>query len=108
ANDANRNGLNWSPTATFTRRLPTPMFFPGNPTSGSGLPVLQWAPLEGAIAYDIHADNGDGSTSDATTRSTAFAPTEIWGTGVAHYKIRGVFPSLNSADIRGPYTALQA
>jgi hypothetical protein len=106
-NDANSNGLNWSPTATFTRRLPIPTFLPGNPLAGSGLPVLQWAPLESAVGYDIHADNGDGSTSDATTRSTAFAPTEIWGTGVAHYKIRGVFPSLNGDDARGPYTDLQ-
>jgi hypothetical protein len=106
-NDANNNGLNWSDTLTFTRRLPTPTFLPDNPLAGSGLPVIQWSPVDGAIGYDVHGDNGDGSTSEATTRSTAFAPTEIWGTGVAHYKIRGVFPSLNSDDARGPYTELQ-
>jgi hypothetical protein len=106
-NDANGNGLNWSAIGTFTRRLPVPSFLPGNPLSGTGLPVLEWAPVEGAIGYDIHSDNGDGSTSDGTTRSTAFAPTEIWGTGVAHYKIRAVFPSSNSGDVRGPYTGLQ-
>jgi hypothetical protein len=106
-NDVNNNGLNWSAVGTFTRRLPVPSYLPGNPTAGSGLPVLSWAPVDGAIAYDIHSDNGDGSSSDGTTRSTTFSPREIWGTGVLHYKIRAVFPSSNGGDVRGPYTALQ-
>jgi hypothetical protein len=106
-NDANGNGLNWSPTGTFTRRLPTPSFLPGNPTSGTGLPVLSWAPVNGATGYDIHADNGDGTASDGSTRSTVFSTKEIWGTGLFHYKVRAVFPSSSGVDAKGPYTSLQ-
>jgi hypothetical protein len=106
-NDVNNNGLNWSPTGTFTRRLPIPSYLPDNPTSGSGVPVLSWAPVQGAIGYDIHADNGDGTTSDGSTRSTIFSSKEIWGTGLFHYKIRAVFPSSDGGDATGPYTDLQ-
>lgn len=106
-NDANGNGLNWSATGTFTRRLPVPSFLAGNPTSGSGLPVLMWAPVDGAVGYDIHSDNGDGTSSDGTTVSSAFAPKEIWGTGVLHYKVRARFPSSGGGSVAGPYTALQ-
>jgi hypothetical protein len=106
-NDVNKNGLNWSPTGTFTRRLPTPSFLPGNPTSGKGLPVFSWAPVVGAIGYDIHADNGNGTTSDGSTRSTIFSSKEIWGTGLFHYRIRAVFPSSGGGDVSGPYTDLQ-
>jgi hypothetical protein len=106
-NDVNGNGLNWSSVGTFTRRLPLPSFLPGNPTAGSGLPVLSWSPVAGAIGYDIHSDNGDGTSSDGTTRSPTFTPREIWGTGVLHYKVRAAFPSSNGGDVRGPYTDLQ-
>lgn len=106
-NDANRNGLNWSATGTFTRRLPVPVFAADNPRSGSGLPVISWAPVDGAIAYEMHSDNGDGTASDSKTESTAFSPSEIWGTGVLHYKVRAVFPSSAGGDTRGPYTDLE-
>jgi hypothetical protein len=110
ANDANfhREGLNWAPVQTFTRTLPKPQPASGNPTGGAALPALSWTPVSGAIAYDVHVDEANGGTKDFTVDSTAFTPTEWFGTGKWLWKVRPEFPSGNYQTVPGGYFGAQA
>jgi hypothetical protein len=92
ANDENRTGLTWSATSMFRRRLPVPAVG-DNPQSGETVPVLSWSPVEGAVSYDMHVEQADGTKRDFTMRSTAFTPVIFYGTGVWHWQVRASFRS---------------
>lgn len=100
--DARGVQLNWSSTGTFRRRLPTPGER-ANPAGGEVIPVLSWAPVDGAVAYDFHVDQADGTSKDFTVVSPAFSPTLWYGTGVWRWKVRARFPSLSGSAVTGPY-----
>jgi hypothetical protein len=110
ANDANRSneGLNWSAVQTFRRTLPVPSPAAGNPTGGlEAIPVLSWTPLTGAIAYEVHVEQPDGTTKDFTFDSTSFTPTEWYGTGIWRWQVRAAFPANGSSSVHGGYFAPQ-
>jgi hypothetical protein len=90
ANDENKVGLTWSATGTFRRRLPTPAVSQ-NPFGGEEIPVLSWEPVEGAVSYDMHVEQVDGTKRDFNMRSTAFTPVIFYGTGVWHWQVRANF-----------------
>jgi hypothetical protein len=92
-NDWTGQGLNWSPVRIFTRRLAAPTPAAGNPTSGELEPVLSWSLVPGAIAYNVHIEEGNGQSQDATVDSTAFAPTTHTGIGAVHWQVRALFPT---------------
>jgi len=79
ANDDAKTGLTWSSTSTFRRRLPAPDIAPGNPGGGTTIPVLSWNPVSGAVSYDMHVDQADGTTKDFSMSSTSFTPTLFYG-----------------------------
>ena len=106
-NDWTAQGLNWSPVRTFTRRLPAATPSAGNPAAGELEPVLSWSLVPGAIAYDIHIDEGNGLSQDATVNSTSFAPTTHYGLGTIHWQVRPLFPTLYST-VGGGFFAPQA
>jgi len=106
ANDWNGVQLNWSATGTFRRRLAIPVLSPDNPLGGGTIPVLTWAPIEGATSYDFHADQADGTGKDFNVRGTALTPTTFYGTGVWHWKVRARFAQASSGDTAGAYSGL--
>ena len=95
-------GLNWSATGSFVRRLPVPQPDAGNPQGGETIPVLAWTPVQGAVSYEMHVDQSDGTTRDFTLRSSAFTPVTFYGTGVWHYQVRANFRS-GSQTVSGGY-----
>lgn len=95
--------LKWSQPGSFRRRLPVPAVPAGNPTGGEGIPVLTWQPVQGAIAYDVHVDQSDGTRKDFTTKATAFTPAVFYGTGVWRWQVRAVFPGRLS-EAQGAYS----
>jgi hypothetical protein len=105
ANDENLVGLTWSPTGTFTRRLPTPVVG-ANATAGEDIPVLSWSPVEGAVSYDMHVEQADGTKRDFNMRSTAFTPVIFYGTGVWHWQVRANFRA-GFRTVSGGYFAAQ-
>ena len=109
ANDTNsRNeGLNWSPVQIFRRTLPVPVPSPGIATSGQGIPVRSWSPVLGAIGYEVHVEQPDGTTKDFTVDSTAFTPTLYYGTGIWRWQVRALFPAGGFGSVTGPYSAPQ-
>jgi hypothetical protein len=108
ANDDEGTGVTWSSTGAFRRRLPAPALAPGNPGGGTSIPVLTWAPVPGAVSYDMHVDQADGTTRDFTMRSTAFTPTIFYGTGVWRWKVRANFPSGRTGSVSGGYFPAQS
>jgi hypothetical protein len=100
--DGSANGLTWSPTRTFRRRLSMPVTDPGNPTGGSTIPVLSWLPVQGASGYQLHVEQPDGTRKDFSTQAAAFTPVTHYGTGVWRWQVRAVFPG----NATGPYTGL--
>jgi hypothetical protein len=107
ANDWTGQGLNWSPVQTFTRRLPGSSPTPGNPTAGDGISVVAWNGVPGAVAYDVHIEQGDGTTNDYTVDSTAFAPTDRRGIGTVRWQVRPLFPTNTFGTVGGPFFAAQ-
>jgi hypothetical protein len=107
ANDWTGQGLNWSAVQTFTRHLPGSAPLAGNPLGGDGLPVESWAGVSGAIAYDIHIDQGDGTSTDVTVDSTSFAATSRHGIGTISWQVRPLFPSTTLGTIGGPFFSPQ-
>jgi hypothetical protein len=62
-----------------------------NPDGGEAIPTLSWSPVEGAVSYDMHVEQVDGTKRDFTMRSTAFTPIIFYGTGVWHWQVRANF-----------------
>jgi hypothetical protein len=108
ANNANGVGLNWSPVQTFRKTLPVPSPAAGNPSGGQGIPALSWNPVAGAIAYDVHIDQADGTTKEFTLNSTSFAPTVWYGTGIWRWEVRAQFPTHSGPVVHGGFFAPQS
>jgi hypothetical protein len=104
ADDESRVGLAWSSVQTFRRELPSPRPAPDNPLSGRTIPLLRWSSVPGAVSYDLHIDQPDGTGKDFNLRSAAFTPTRHFGTGVWRWKVRANFPKLPYGDTPGPYS----
>lgn len=105
AEDANKIQLRWSEVRSFRRTLPTPVTALDNPIGGETIPVLSWLPVEGAVSYDLHVDQADGTSKDFTLASTRFTPTTFYGSGIWRWKVRANFPTLSSKEVGGPYSA---
>jgi hypothetical protein len=101
-NDENLVGLAAS-VGTFRHDLPVPTPAPGNPTAGSTIPELRWSPVQGAVSYDLHVDQPDGTRKDFTLRSTSFTPIEHYGTGIWRWKVRANFPTTGTQTVSGGY-----
>ena len=98
ADDENLIGLTWSSSGTFQRRLPSPVPSAANPALGESIPLWTWAPLTGAVSYDVAVDEPDGDHSEFTDfRSAAFTAVKMTGTGVWGWRVRAVFPKPLSA-----------
>jgi hypothetical protein len=93
ANDELGTGLTWSPTERFRRTLLQPVASPGNPAGGETIPVLSWSYVQGAVSYDMHVEQVDGTKRDFNMRSTAFTPVAFYGTGVWRWQVRANFPA---------------
>jgi hypothetical protein len=110
ANDVNDTHLRWSEehpvTGTFRRTLDTPVPADDNPAGGQLIPTLSWEPVEGAISYDLHVDQADGTTRDFTLKSTSFTPTVFYGTGIWRWRVRANFAA-SGGTVSGPYFAPQ-
>jgi hypothetical protein len=107
ANDWNGQGLNWSPTQTFVRRLPIP-----SPTlaatGGSDIPPLSWTPVQGAISYDMHVEEPNGATKDFNFESPSATIAKYYGTGIWRWQVRAEFPTgLGGGKVAGGYSAPQ-
>jgi hypothetical protein len=94
--------LNWSDTRWFRRTLPVPAIAE-SPGGGENIPVLAWHPVQGAVSYDMHVDQADGTQRDFNMRSTRFTPTLFYGTGIWRWKVRANFPG----NVHGGYSAPQ-
>lgn len=106
AADERRVGLTWSRTGTFRRRLPTPVPSADTPTEGGAIPLLRWSPVQGAVSYDLHVEQADGTRKDFTVRSPAFTPTTFYGTGVWRWQVRASFPA-RGGTASGAYSPLR-
>ncbi len=97
--------LSWSETRSFQRKLPAPVWDVGLPTAGATTPTFTWAPVTGAISYDIAADLPDGSHQQFDERSAA-AMTYVffYGTGVFGQRVRANFPSTNGNPTHSPWS----
>jgi len=104
-NDWNGQGLNWSATRTFIRRLPAPTLAAHGPTTIFGPEPIAWSPVQGAVAYEVHVEQGDGRSNYYTFESPAASVTEYYGTGIAHYQVRAEFPSGVSSKVGGAESA---
>jgi hypothetical protein len=108
ADDEDLIGLNWSVASSFTLAHGAPLPLSSNPTSGEAIPVLAWTPVAGAVGYDLHLDQADGTTKDFTgLRSTSVVFNTWYGTGIWHWSVRAVFPKSGTTTTPGPYSASQ-
>jgi hypothetical protein len=106
ADDENLVGLAWSAYGTFQKTLPTPQLSPDNPAGGDFIPTWSWAPVPGAVAYDVSADLPDGTHRDLNgLRTAALTPVLMYGTGVFSWRVRAEFPKGAFGTTPGPYTA---
>jgi hypothetical protein len=106
ANDETKRSLRWSDAGRFQHGLRIPVPSADNPVGGDGIPVLSWAPVEGASSYDLHVEQADGTRRNFTTHSTAFAPVAFYGSGIWHWQVRASFRS-GGAGVSGGYSKLQ-
>jgi hypothetical protein len=111
ATDYSGNGLAWA-NGQFSRTLaaPLPAAASGNvnPPALDGIPTWSWAPVPGAVAYDVHVDYPSGSSQDSTGLR---ASTNSWGKfdgpGVWKWKVRAEFSKGGSGSLPGPWSNTQ-
>jgi large repetitive protein len=108
ANDWIGQGLNWSPTQTFVRRLPVPSLDPLGPTTVLGIPPITWSSVQGAIAYNVHIEQPTGKSTDSVIESPSATVSTYYGTGIAHYQVRAEFPTSVGGKVAGPYSPRQS
>jgi protein-S-isoprenylcysteine O-methyltransferase Ste14 len=106
ANDWNGQGLNWSATRTFVRRLPVPSPTPKSATN-EGIPPFSWTPVQDAISYDVHVEQADGTTKDFNFESPAFTVAKYYGIGIFRLQVRAEFPTASGGKVAGGYSSLQ-
>ena len=103
--DDERTPLTWSDVRTFKRKLPTAAWDLGLPTSGATTPVLTWAPITGAVSYDLDTDKPDGTHKLwSDLRSAALTYTTFYGTGVFGQRVRANFPSSSGGTTHSPWS----
>lgn len=109
ANDTNRHaeGLDWSAVQTFQRTLPSPTPSSTNSTGGEAIPALSWTPVQGATAYQIHAEQPNGTTKEFTSSSPVFTIEEWDGPGIWRWQARAEFPAGGSQTVTSRYFAPQ-
>lgn len=107
ANDWNGQGLNWSPTETFVRRLPRPIPTSNLASGGLATTPLTWTAVEGAVSYDVRIDQGDGNVRESSVQAPSGSSTEWYGTGFAYWQVRAEFPTGLGGKTPGPFSALQ-
>jgi protein-S-isoprenylcysteine O-methyltransferase Ste14 len=100
-------GLTWSAVGKFQRRLPAPSLSPTNPVEGQGIPLFTWSPVDGAVSYDMHIEQANGTKLDFTFRATAFTPIAFYGVGIWHWQVRANFKGAVRTVSSG-YTPLAA
>ena len=98
-------GLDWSETGAFSRQLAIPAPGADNPTGGEAIPALTWSPASGAVSYDVHVEQADGTKRDFNLRTSAFTPTAFYGVGVWRWQVRANFRS-GTANVPGGYSPL--
>jgi hypothetical protein len=113
ADDENGIGLTWSPrppaTMTIQKQLPLPQLSGDNPLGGDFIPTWSWAPVAGAVAYDVSADLPNGTHRDVLgLRMPVLTPAQMYGTGIFSWRVRAEFPKSPSGMTPGPYTAARA
>lgn len=101
-------GLGWSARGVFHRDLR----IPANPRSdlgpdGQTVPTFSWDATPGAVSYDVHFEQADGTKRDFTVRSTAFTPTAYYGTGVWRWQVRANYQS-GFVTVSSGYTPMQS
>jgi hypothetical protein len=99
ANDWNGQGLNWSDTGTFVRRLVAPTFLALDNPVTELLPTLRWTPVEGAVSYTVHVEDTAGADKDFNVTSPIMTPTKVTGTGIMHLSTRANFPTSSSNTV---------
>lgn len=104
ANDWTGQGLNWSATQTFVRTLPSPVPSPNNATGGEPIPALTWSSVQGAVGYEVHVEQADGTKKDFTLSASAFTPTSWYGVGVWRWQVRALFPTASGAAVSSGYS----
>jgi hypothetical protein len=106
--DGDGVALPWTPTQTFHRHLPVPALLSTNPTAGEAIPALGWAPVQGAVSYDVHLEQADGTHKDWNFHTSTFTPNEWYGTGVWRWQVRANFPESASSAYSpmAPFTRL--
>lgn len=110
ADDENAIGLTWSRVGTFRKTLAAPVPDPANPSSGDALPRWKWAPVPGAVSYDIEVQFPTGTVRlFSRIPSSIFTPSEMKGTGIWHWRARANFPKVSSTAVTaGPWSVVSA
>ena len=102
ANDVDTNALTWSSTGTFKQILPTPQSLTQQALPGDLIPTWGWAPVTGAIGYDVRVVYPGGSVQVyGNVPTPAMVPTQLSGTGVYSWQVRADF----AGGAVGPYSA---
>jgi hypothetical protein len=101
ANDEDINALAWSSTGTFKQVLPTPQPLAQQAPGGDLIPAWRWAPITGAIGYDVRVVYPGGSVHVYSKVPTpAMVPATLSGTGVFSWQVRADF----TGGAVGPYS----
>jgi hypothetical protein len=99
ANDWNGQGLNWSQTGTFVRRLVAPTFLAIDNPVTELLPTIRWSPVDGAVSYTVHVEDTVGADKNVEVASPLMTPTKITGTGILHASARANFPTSSGGSV---------
>jgi hypothetical protein len=106
-NDWTGQGLNWSPTRSFVRRLPVPVPASSGPTTLLGIPPISWTPIQGAISYDIQVEQPDGTHTEFHSEGSSSTFDKYWGTGIGRWQVRAEFPTGAVGNVAGGYSSPQ-
>ena len=103
ANDEDTEALTWSNTGTFKQVLPTPQGLVQQSSGADLIPAWRWAPVIGAIGYDVRVVYPGGAVHVYSKVPTpAMVPTALSGTGAFSWQVRADF----TGGAVGPYSQL--
>ena len=103
--DYNGRQQPWSTPRQFDQTWPTPDFTSiSNPAASDVVPTWQWNPVVGAVSYTVSIDQPNNGNETFTTKSTAFAPTSIYGLGDFKWRVNANFGG-NPGTTPGPDSA---
>jgi hypothetical protein len=101
ANDELGTALTWSSTGTFKQVLLPPTALSQQASGADLIPALRWAPVDGAIGYDVRVVRPGGSVSVFSSPTPAIVPVGLSGTGTFQWQVRADF----TGSAKGPYSA---